>query len=576
MDEIEALKRRLERERLARKEAESIAEQKTREIFLANQELRQLTSHLEELVEARTAEANHARDEAVRASQAKSQFLANMSHELRTPLNAIIGYSEMLEEEAEDGGLHDFIPDLRKIHGAGKHLLGLINDILDISKIEAGKMELYLESFELAPLLRDIAGTVKPLLEANGNALVLEGLEDCGGMHSDLTKIRQIIINLLSNAIKFTRHGWITLKVVRDADRVSFSVTDTGIGMTEEELERLFMPFTQADASTTRKYGGTGLGLAISHRFSKALDGSIDVTSAPGTGSTFTLRVPARPLPLQAPEVAGHDPAAGTGPSASLSANALPSSGNCGTVLVIDDDPAARELMHRFLSGKGFNVALAGNGQQGLQMAAELMPAAITLDVMMPGMDGWSVLSALKQDARLSTIPVVMLTIVDEKSLGFALGAADYLTKPIDRKRLDEVLERYRVGPDKGVVLMVEDDPPTRKMTRHSLQKAGLNVVEAHNGEEALARLDTLTPQLILLDLMMPVMDGFQFLAQLRQNPQWRTIPVVVLTAKELDAQDRALLNGNVERILQKGALSRDALLAELHALLVPLACPEE
>jgi signal transduction histidine kinase/CheY-like chemotaxis protein len=559
MEEIEALKRRLERERSARKQAESIAEQKTREIYLANQELVKLTSHLEDLVQARTAEANNARDEAVRASQAKSQFLANMSHELRTPLNAIIGYSEMLEEEAQEGGMADFIPDLRKIHGAGKHLLGLINDILDISKIEAGKMELYLESFELAPVLREIAGTVRPMLEANGNALVLEGLEEAGTMHSDLTKIRQILINLLSNAIKFTRHGWVTLKVARDDEWVKFSVTDTGIGMTPEEVDRLFQPFTQADASTTRKYGGTGLGLAISNRFGAALDGSISVQSTPGTGSTFTLMLPCRPLPLAMP---------------SDVAQALPSAGGCGTVLVIDDDDAARELMQRFLTGKGFRVETASNGPDGLRKAAELMPAAITLDVMMPGMDGWTVLAALKQDAKLATIPVVMLTIVDEKSLGFALGAADYLTKPIDRKRLDEVLDRYRIGPDNGVVLMVEDDAPTRKMTRHSLQKSGLNVVEAHNGEEALERLATLTPQLILLDLMMPVMDGFQFLAQLRQNPAWRSIPVVILTAKELDAHDRALLNGNVERILQKGALGRDALLAEVHALLVPLACP--
>jgi signal transduction histidine kinase/CheY-like chemotaxis protein len=557
MEEIEALKRRLERERAARKQAESIAEQKTREIFLANQELLKLTGHLEELVEARTAEANHARDEAVRASQAKSQFLANMSHELRTPLNAIIGYSEMLEEEAQDGGMADFIPDLRKIHGAGKHLLGLINDILDISKIEAGKMDLYLESFEVAPVMREIAGTVRPMLEANGNALVLEGMEDAGSMHSDLTKIRQILFNLLSNAIKFTRHGWVTLKVARNEHWISFSVTDTGIGMSQEEIERLFQPFTQADASTTRKYGGTGLGLAISKRFCDALDGDITIQSEPGTGSLFTLRVPARPLPLAASPIPNSPGAAG-----------------CGTVLVIDDDEAARDLMQRFLVGKGFRVETAGSGQEGLRKAAELMPAAITLDVMMPGMDGWAVLAALKQDPKLSTIPVVMLTIVDEKSLGFALGAADYLTKPIDRKRLDEVLERYRIGPDKGVVLMVEDDAPTRKMTRHSLQKSGLNVVEAHNGEEALARLASLTPQLILLDLMMPVMDGFQFLAKLRQNPQWRSIPVVVLTAKELDAGDRALLNGNVERILQKGALGRDALLAEVHALLVPLACP--
>lgn len=513
----------------------------------------------------RTAAATRAKDEAMTASEFKSQFLANMSHELRTPLNAIIGYSEMLHDDAEDQGLSHFIPDLQKIRGAGKHLLGLINDILDISKIEAGKMELYLESFDISTMIQEVAATIHPLLEKNGNKLIINCADQLNSMYGDLTKIRQILFNLLSNASKFTEKGLVTLSVSRDTgsgdkDWIIFNVADSGIGMTPEQLGKLFQAFTQADASTTRKYGGTGLGLTISRLFSEMMGGEISVTSEAGKGSVFTVRVP---VDVVKAEESDEDTASDDMDESSEFASAT-----AGTVLVIDDDLATRDILQSFLRRKGFRVVTSSNGEEGLRLAAKLLPNAITLDVMMPGMDGWAVLTALKQNPELKNIPVIMLSIIDKKNMGYALGAADYLNKPIEREQLAAMIERYRVGQSPCRVLVVEDDKPSREMMRRTLQKDGLEVVEAENGLVGLERVAERMPDLILLDLMMPVMDGFQFAAELRNHPQWRKIPVVVLSAKELAKEDRVQLNGSVEKVLQKGALGRDELLTEVHHFL--------
>jgi signal transduction histidine kinase/DNA-binding response OmpR family regulator len=566
MEEIEVLTRRLEREKKARKQAEAIAEQKTREIFLSNQELRQLTDHLEEKVSERTVELARMRDEAVAASQAKSQFLANMSHELRTPLNAIIGYSEILIEEAQDQGLEDFIGDTMKIQSAGKHLLGLINDILDLSKIEAGRMDMYLESFDLAGTVSDVIATVKPLVEKNGNVLEVICPDDIGVMHADLTKVRQSLFNLLSNASKFCSDGRITLTVARESDvdgkpMVSFSVADTGIGMSEEQLGRLFRAFTQADASTTRKYGGTGLGLAITRHFCQMMNGAITVTSRLEEGTTFTIRLP----PFVA---AGADLSNPAGDAAAPEAD-VPSSPACtSTILVIDDDPATRDLLRRHLTTDGYRVESAGNGKEGLRLARTLMPGAITLDVMMPGMDGWMVLTALKNDPVLASIPVVIVSMVDEKNMGYMLGAADYLNKPLDRKKLSDVLNKHCGQGRPFNVLLVEDDAATRELMRRTLEKSGADVIEAENGQAGLERLGETQPHLIVLDLMMPVMDGFQFLSELGRNPEWRAIPVVVATAKSLTPEDCQALNGSVQKILQKDAYTRTELLGEVSSVL--------
>src|SRR5439155_989403 len=388
------------------------------------------------------------------ADRHKSEFLANMSHELRTPLNAIIGYSEMLQEDAADLGAEQFTDDLKKINAAGKHLLELINAVLDLSKIEAGKMELYLESFDVAGLVRDIAAVIQPLAAKNTNHLAVLCPDGVGTMRADLTKVRQALFNLLSNACKFTDRGTISLAVARAVmdgqDWIEFSVNDTGIGMTPEQLARLFEVFSQADAATTRKYGGTGLGLALSRRLCRMMGGDVTAASEAGRGSTFTILLPA-------------------------------------LVAEIVEEPA--------------------------------VPAAPTDRV--------------------------------------AAGAGP---RPVDRDRLVTMLKQHRRD---RPVLVVDDDAGLRQLLRRMLEPEGYAVVEAENGRVALERLRDVSPSVVLLDLMMPEMDGFEFVAELRRHEAWRAIPVVVITARDLSLDDHERLNGYVQKILQKGEHGRDQLLAE-------------
>jgi PAS domain S-box-containing protein len=384
-----------------------------------------------------------AREAADAANKAKSAFLANMSHELRTPMNAILGYSEMLIEEAEDLEPKDFAPDLKKINQAGTHLLALINDILDLSKIEAGKTEIFTEHFDIDDLIDQATSTAQPLMEKNGNRLEIVRGERLGEVHQDLTKLRQSLLNLLSNAAKFTHEGTITVTVHKerkdDEDWLTIAVSDSGIGIAADKLDRIFEEFGQADESTTRDYGGTGLGLPISRRFCQMLGGDITLKSVAGDGSTFTINVPAV-FPKTDPAV--ETPSRPTGGADEL--RTIRASGAENTVLVIDDDPKARDIIERLLSKGGFDVVTASGGKEGLRLARELQPAAITLDVIMPDMDGWMVLKSIKSDADLEDIPVVVLSVVDEEAKGYSLGATDYLTKPVDRVRLLKVLERYR------------------------------------------------------------------------------------------------------------------------------------
>ncbi len=517
-----------------------------------------------------------ARDEAIRANHAKSTFLANMSHELRTPLNAVIGYSEFMIEEMQDEGEELYVPDLERILTAGRHLLSLINDILDLSKIEAGKVELDVASFELSELLDDIDATVRPLAQKNNNELTLElGDELCGTqdghaaeMRSDITKIRQILFNLISNACKFTNDGEVTVRATAQAggEAVRFTVSDSGVGMTEDELERVFKAFQQADASTTRKFGGTGLGLAITRHYCRMLGGSIDVESTPGEGTTFTVVLP---LDASVHAEQSHE-------QSSVEVEPLEADGGSrirDTVLVIEDDESARDLLRRTLRAEGYRVVTATNGSQGLHLARELEPLAITLDLLMPEMDGWQVLSRLKRDDQLADIPVILVSMLDERKRGFALGADHYLVKPLERERLVDMLSGYRTsGVTDGLCLIVEDDGPTRELMERIISKEGWRVQQAENGRLGLDAARAETPDLVILDLMMPEVDGFEFLAEFRQETQFEDIPVVVVTAKELTDGEVDNLAQATTRIIRKAGRGAGELLAEVRRSLRKLA----
>jgi two-component system NtrC family sensor kinase len=509
---------------------------------------------LEQKVEERTREVEEKSRQLEVASQHKSQFLASMSHELRTPLNAIIGLTEMMVTNAARFGTEKAAEPLRRVHRAGSHLLGLINQVLDLSKIEAGKLELSPEWVNLTPLINEVVDTARPLAEQNNNRLVVKGQENLGSLTVDPMRLRQILLNLLSNACKFTKQGEVTLlarKLVNEGNWIEFSVSDTGIGMTPEQQAKLFEEFTQADSSTARQYGGTGLGLAITRKLARMMGGDVTLTSEAGKGSTFTVRLPANiDVPAGAP----------------ISSDSGRST-RADCVLVIDDDATARELISDHLKAGGFSVVTAAGGVEGIKLAKELQPAAITLDVMMPDLDGWSVLAALRQNPELADIPVIMVSIVDDKRRGIALGAAGYLTKPIDRDRLHRLIRRFQAPSRRTRVLMVEDDAVQRERMRGWLEPSQWVVREAANGREAMRIVRGEPPDVILLDLMMPEMDGFEVVAALQGDKGWRDIPVIVITSLDLTAEDRERLNSGVQSVLVKEKFRPEDLVERIRRL---------
>ncbi|KAA0124710.1 hybrid sensor histidine kinase/response regulator [Methylobacterium sp. P1-11] len=515
-------------------------------------------AQLGRVIERKQAEESlrQAKEAAEDASRAKSSFLANMSHELRTPLNAIIGFTRLVMRRAKDVLPLKQFENLEKILASSEHLLSLINSILDLAKVEAGRMEVKPSDFALEPVLDLCLRTVEPLVKDEGVRLVRDVRDPPTVLRTDEEKLRQILINLLSNAIKFTEAGSVTLRVRSVGEAVEFAVTDTGIGIPADALSAIFEEFHQVDNSATRSHSGTGLGLAISHRLARLLGGRIGVESREGEGSTFTLTIP--------PRIAGASEVPAI-PKPAPSVVTTPRSG-AKVVLAIDDDPNVVYLLQENLADAGYTVIGAASGQDGLVKARELQPRAITLDIMMPGTDGWQVLHALKTDPQTRDIPVVLISIVDQKELGFRLGATDYIVKPFEREALIGALAR--IAPDNERVLVIDDDPNVPDLVRQLLDSEHCTVDWVADGAAGLERIAQARPSVILLDLLMPRMDGLAFLDALQADPSARDIPVVVLTAASLDSAERGMLRDRVLGLIDKSGLDRAALVREVRRVL--------
>jgi len=519
--------------------------------------------------------------EAESANLAKSQFLANMSHELRTPLNAIIGYSEMLREEVDNVNHPNLQSDLSKIYTAGKNLLALINDVLDLSKIEAGKMTLYLEDVKIPLLVDEVLSIIKPLARKNNNEVEVDCPEGIGTIRVDIMKLRQSLLNLLSNAVKFTTGGKVFLKVRRDTmngeEWIQFSVRDTGIGLSQIQMGTLFDAFAQADMSTTRRYGGTGLGLTISQKFCRLMGGEISVESSLGKGSTFTITLPTAIREGQLDELTTAEvkhvndylqlrSSEGNLPAQDIDRERRKRN---SIILIVDDDPMACDLQQRHLQRHHYDVFCVSSGEEAIRKINELRPDIVLLDVMLTDMSGWQVLTYIKSQPHLVHIPVIMLTMVDDKNTAYSLGATSYLSKPIDWEKLVEIVNKTVRRAGRDCILVIDDDADARKLARLVLENEGYSVLEAENGYLGLMRVAERKPSVILLDLLMPNMNGHEFLNELALNERWQDIPIIALTAMELDDQERQSLENRVNLIIQKGAYSIDHVLQAVRKILV-------
>ena len=510
-------------------------------------------------------ELSDAKETAESANRAKSAFIANMSHELRTPLTAVLGYCDLIEEDVRDLGHETILADLQKINVNARHLLGLINDVLDLSKIEAQKMDVHPVDFEVATLLSDVESACASLVEKNGNTLKTLADEPHARLCSDDLKLRQILLNLVGNAAKFTREGTIEIRVsnldVGGVAHARFDVADTGIGMTPQQLDGLFERFTQADSTTTRKYGGTGLGLALTRALALMLGGGVTVQSEAGRGTTFTVTVPSR---WAAPSVedAVMQPVEG----------ALAADASGQTVLVIDDDASARDLLQRHLTREGFAVSVAVSGVQGLDMLKSLRPTAVLLDVMLPGMDGWHVLKAIRDNPETAHIPVIMQTSLGDERFAYAMGASGFLRKPVKRSALAEAIQAACAAEAAHDVLIVDDDAAANKRLTALLERDGWTVASATNGAQALASMRSRAPALVLVDLVMPQMDGHAFIREVRNNPQWNDVAIVVMTSSDIESARVRRLQKDTDAILQKGSMPLAELAADLRRYAQPRA----
>ena len=502
------------------------------------------------LIDARTGEMETARDEARDASDHKTKFFANMSHELRTPLNAILGYGEMLYEDCEDLGYDDLLPDLKKITSSGSHLLSLINNILDLSKIEAGKMELFITSFEIENMVETIKNISEPLAAKNDNGFVVNFDGAMGSMSQDETKLRQCLTNFLSNGFKFTKNGTVTLDVrsrsVEGVEFIDFAVIDTGAGMSPEGVAKVFEEYTQAERSTSANHGGTGLGLPISKKFAEMMGGDVVLTSEEGVGSVFTLSVPRECAEYNEDDV---------------DSNVINLDADDNLVVLVDDDVAMHDLIKRTISKLSLTLIGATNSEKGMELIREVKPKLILLDVLMPGRDGWSLLKECKTDKELKDIPVIMISQLNQSNLAASLGANDYLTKPIDRSHFVNTVQRLLgTGTKNQKVLVIDDDKDVRELLSRLLKDAGYRPIDARDGKEGLERTKD-EPALIILDLEMPRMDGFEFLDNyIKDVPEEKRAPVLVFSGKDLTDVQEDLLKERVVGLVKKDDVSMDNL----------------
>jgi len=507
----------------------------------------------------RNEELNSKNVELEKAYRVKSDFLSSMSHELRTPLNSIIGFSSVLLGPTGDPLTPDQRMALGKVLKNGQHLLQLINDILDLSKLESGRMSLSVESDDAVSIVSSCTMIVEPLIKQKGLQLIQDIQPNLPTLMTDIVKIRQIIVNLLSNAAKFTEKGEITVKVRESNGMISFSVKDSGIGIEKKNFNLVFEEFQQVDNSSTRKYKGTGLGLPIARKLARLLGGDLVVDSEYGKGSTFTLTIPPS-LPQQSPEgvqkIVPKKPQPAPQPVVERPPQKAAASPSRGVqILCIDDDPDVIEILRKYLIPEGYAVIGALSGDEGIETAARIKPALITLDIMMPKKDGWQVLRELKSNAATKDIPVVIHSVIDNKPLAVSLGATDVITKPTEPKRLLTLVKQYCRTSDQ-FILIVDDHEDFALAFKALLSQDGFNVKVATGGREALDVLKTATPALILLDLVMPGMDGFDVVQQLQENVQWKKIPVVILSGKELTEEDQQRLDSHITQFLKKDAFS--------------------
>jgi signal transduction histidine kinase/DNA-binding response OmpR family regulator len=513
---------------------------------------------LEEKVSQRTQELQNANQELARANKLKSEFLANVSHELRTPLSAIIGFSQILLDEIDGPLNEEQQQDIQQVNRSGESLLNLINQILDLSKIEAGKMELTAERLELPGLVNSVLDSIRPLAEQKGLKIETRFPLSLPAVEADPVRLKQILINLLSNAVKFTDRGHIEVFAQPSGRMVRIAVKDTGIGISGDSQKVIFEEFVQGDGSSTRRHGGTGLGLSIVRKLVEMHGGAITVVSEPGQGSTFMFTLPA----WASATVAAFPPARPR--RAHRPSQGLP--GN--VILVVDDDASVRQLIARHLEQEGWKTVQASNAADAVQLAHECRPVLMTLDVMMPDASGWWVLEKLREDPETAGLPVLVVTIIEDQRLMLALGASDYLAKPYDRSALVEKVHHLLPQLNGKRVLVVDDDPEARILLAKILGEEGARVELASDGNQAMLSVTQAPPDLVLLDLMMPGMSGFEIVARMRALPVTATIPVIIVSAKELSAEDILTLDGHIQRFIAKGTIDPEGLTAAVRQVL--------